>query len=157
MIWMKSDHLTFGYCGGLLIPQQDNLLSVLTVIISKISIVPFVSALTSSVHFKMVSIRSEMPICAPSRLSEVFPVLSLKRFRCSSDWRRPSRPVKEHRPALPLSTPLSSRRSIVRNVNRYQRMGWELVFDVTIKTCVVRWWRAVFDICDGKLNSGLVV
>ena len=40
-----------------------------------------------SVQFKM---RSEKPICAPSRLSEVSPVLPLKRFQCSSDWRWPS-------------------------------------------------------------------
>ena len=146
MMWMKSDYLTFGYCWGLLIPQQDDPLSVLTVIISKISIVPFVSALTSSVHFKMVSIRSEMPIGAPSRLTEMFLVLSLKRFQCSSDWWRQSRPFKKDRRALPLSTPLCSRWSIVRDVNTYRGMGWELVFDVTIKTCVVRWWRAVFDI-----------
>ena len=44
----------------------------------------------SSVQFKMVSMRSEMPICAPPRLSEVSPTLPLKRFQCLSDWRWPS-------------------------------------------------------------------
>ena len=36
---------------------------------------------------KMVSMRSEKPICAPSCLSEVSPTLPLKRFQYSSDWR----------------------------------------------------------------------
>ena len=39
----------------------------------------------SSVPFRTVSMRSEKPICAPSRLSEVSKTLPLKRFRCSSD------------------------------------------------------------------------
>ena len=43
-----------------------------------------------SAQFKMVAMRSEKPICAPSRLSEVSPTLSLKQFQCSSDWRWPS-------------------------------------------------------------------
>ena len=37
----------------------------------------------------MVSLRSDKPICAPPRLSEVSPTLPLKRFQCSSDWRWP--------------------------------------------------------------------
>ena len=44
----------------------------------------------SSVQFSMVSMLSEKPVCAPPRLSEVSPMLPLKRFRCSSDWRWPS-------------------------------------------------------------------
>ena len=44
----------------------------------------------SSVQFKMESVRSEKPVCAPPSLSEVTPALSLKRFQCSSDWRWPS-------------------------------------------------------------------
>ena len=44
----------------------------------------------SSVQFKMVSMSSEKPICAPPSLSEVSPMLPLKRFQCSSDWRWPS-------------------------------------------------------------------
>ena len=44
----------------------------------------------SSVQGKMVSIRSEKPIWAPPRLSEVSPTLPLKRCQCSSDWRWPS-------------------------------------------------------------------
>ena len=36
----------------------------------------------SSVQFKMVCMRLEKPICAPPRLSEVSPTLSLKRFQC---------------------------------------------------------------------------
>ena len=40
--------------------------------------------LFSSVQFKMVSMRSEKPICAPSRLSKVSPTLPLKRFQCAS-------------------------------------------------------------------------
>ena len=43
-----------------------------------------------------LSMRSEKPICAPPRLSEVSPTLSLKRFQCSSDWRWPS-PVLSRR------------------------------------------------------------
>ena len=39
----------------------------------------------SSVQFKMVSMRSEKPMCAPPRLSEVSPTLPLKQFQCSSD------------------------------------------------------------------------
>ena len=37
---------------------------------------------TCSVQFKMVSMRSEKPICARPRLSEVSPKLPLKRFQC---------------------------------------------------------------------------
>ena len=48
------------------------------------------SRLFSSVQFKVVSMRSEKPICAPPRLSEVSPTLPFKRFQCSSDWRWPS-------------------------------------------------------------------
>ena len=41
---------------------------------------------TSSVQLKMVLMpRSEMPICAPPRLSEVPPTLPLKQCQCSSD------------------------------------------------------------------------
>ena len=38
-------------------------------------------------QFKMVSLRSEKPICTPPRLSEVSPASPLKRFQCSSGWR----------------------------------------------------------------------
>ena len=34
--------------------------------------------------------RSEKSICAPPRLSEVFPTSPLKQFQCSSDWQWPS-------------------------------------------------------------------
>ena len=34
--------------------------------------------------------RSEKPICAPPRLSEVSPTSPLKKLKCSSDWRWPS-------------------------------------------------------------------
>ena len=44
----------------------------------------------SSVQFKMVSMCSEKPICAPPCLSEVSSTSPLKLFQCSSDWRRPS-------------------------------------------------------------------
>ena len=44
----------------------------------------------SSVQFKMVSMRSEKPICAQFRLSEVSPTCPLKRFQCSSDLQWPS-------------------------------------------------------------------
>ena len=44
----------------------------------------------SSVHSKMVSMRSGKSICAPPRLSKVSPKLPLKQFQCSSDWRWPS-------------------------------------------------------------------
>ena len=42
----------------------------------------------------MVSMRSEKPICAPPRLSEVSPTLALKRFQFSSDCRWP---LKSHK------------------------------------------------------------
>ena len=42
------------------------------------------------VQFKMVSKRSEEPICAPPRLSELSPTVSLKQFRCLFDWRLPT-------------------------------------------------------------------
>ena len=45
----------------------------------------FLSLTFSSVQFKMVSMRSEKPTCALSRLSEVSPTLPLRRFQCSSD------------------------------------------------------------------------
>ena len=38
-----------------------------------------------SFQFKMVSMRSEKPICAPPRLSAVSPTSPLKQFQCSSD------------------------------------------------------------------------
>ena len=41
----------------------------------------------SSVQFKTVYMRTERPIGAPPRLSEVSPTLPLKRFQCSSDCR----------------------------------------------------------------------
>ena len=44
----------------------------------------------SSVQFKMVSMRSEKPICAPSHFSEVSSTLPLKWFQCLSDWWWPS-------------------------------------------------------------------
>ena len=43
----------------------------------------------SSVQFKMVSMRSEKLICAPPRHSEISPMLPLKHFQCSSNWRWP--------------------------------------------------------------------
>ena len=47
-------------------------------------------------------------------LSEVCPTLPLKQFQCSSDWTMAfSRPFKKDHRALPLSTPLSSRRLMV--------------------------------------------
>ena len=58
-----------------------------------------------SVQSKTESMRLEKPICAPSRLSEVFPTL-----HCSSEWRWSSLVLWR---ALPLSTPLSSQRSMV--------------------------------------------
>ena len=57
----------------------------------------------SSVQLKRVSVRSEKPICASPHLSEVSPALTIA----------PSRPFKEDRLTLPVSTPLSSRRSVV--------------------------------------------
>ena len=66
---------------------------------------------------KIVFKRSEKPICAPSRLSEVPPMLPLKQFQCPSDWRWPSlvlSRIKEGRWALNSSfhESLSSRRSM---------------------------------------------
>ena len=69
----------------------------------------------SSVQFEMISVRSGKPICAPPRLSEASPTLPLKRFQCCCFWLTMAlcRHFKEDRLALPLSTPLSSRRSMV--------------------------------------------
>ena len=39
---------------------------------------------SSSVQFKVVSMRSEMPICAPPHLSEMSPASPLKQFQCWS-------------------------------------------------------------------------
>ena len=39
----------------------------------------------SSVQFKIVSMRSGKPICAPLRLLGVSPTLPLKQFQCWSD------------------------------------------------------------------------
>ena len=51
----------------------------------------FVSAFEfSSVQFKMVFMRSEMPICALPSLPEFTSASPLKRFQCSSDRRWPS-------------------------------------------------------------------
>ena len=59
----------------------------------------------------MVSMRSGRPICPPPSLSGVFPLLQVEQFQ----WLTMalSRPLKEDRCALPLSTPLSYRRSMV--------------------------------------------
>ena len=69
----------------------------------------------SSVQFKIVFMCSEKPIHLWSTTSlRSFPNVAFETV--SSDWRRMtfSRPFKEdHRLALPLSTPLSSRRSTV--------------------------------------------
>ena len=62
----------------------------------------------SSVQEGIYAIGKAHKLCAPPRLSEVYPTLPLKRFQCSSD-----RPFQEDRLALPLSTPLSFRRSVV--------------------------------------------
>ena len=67
------------------------------------------SVIVSSVQVKMVSMRSEKPICAPPRLSDVSRTLPLKRFQCSSDWRWSSLVLlRKIVLALPLSTLLSS-------------------------------------------------
>ena len=50
----------------------------------------FVLRLFCSVQFKMVSMHSKKPTCAPPRLSGVSPTLPLKRIPCSSDWWWPS-------------------------------------------------------------------
>ena len=60
----------------------------------------FLLSKDSLVQFKMVYMRSEKIVCAPLRLSDVSPLLALKQFQCSSDWRLPSRPFKEDRLAL---------------------------------------------------------
>ena len=45
----------------------------------------FLAVQFSPVQFKMVSMCSEKPICAPPHLSEVSPTLPLKWFQCLSD------------------------------------------------------------------------
>ena len=70
----------------------------------------------SSVHFKIVSMRSEKPMCVPFIPSfRSFPSVAFVTVQVFV-WLTMalSRPLKEDRPALPLSTPLSSRRSMVR-------------------------------------------
>ena len=69
---------------------------------------PPAALLHNSAQLKMVSMRSKMSICAPHPLSKVSPTFPLKRLTMAV-----SRPLKEDRLALPLSTPLSSRRSMV--------------------------------------------
>ena len=66
---------------------------------------------TSSVQFssRWYLCAQKSPSCAPPHLSEVSPTLPVKRFQCSSDWRRPC--LVPHR-ALPLSMPFSSRQSM---------------------------------------------
>ena len=66
------------------------------------------------VPVKMVSTRWEKPICAPPRLSDTFsPTLPLKQFQRACDRRWPFLILsKGDRRELPLSTPLSSRRSM---------------------------------------------
>ena len=67
----------------------------------------------SSVQFKMVSVCLEKPICAPPRLSEISPMLPLKQFQCSPDWRWPSLVLSmKNCLALRLSMPLSFRRLV---------------------------------------------
>ena len=44
----------------------------------------------NSVQFQEVSMPSEMPICAPTHLSEISPALPSKQFQCSSEWKWPS-------------------------------------------------------------------
>ena len=61
-----------------------------------------------SVHFQVVSMHSENPICAPPRLSEVSPNVAFETVPMFV-WLTMalSRPFKEDRLTLPLSTPLS--------------------------------------------------
>ena len=68
----------------------------------------------SSVQFKMVSVRSEKPISAPPRLSEVSTMSPFKTVPMFV-WLTMtlSRPLREDRLVHRLSTPLSSRRSMV--------------------------------------------
>ena len=52
------------------------------------------------VQFKMVSIRSEKPMCALPCFSDVCPSLPLKQFQCSSDWQGPPSPPPTRPPSL---------------------------------------------------------
>ena len=77
----------------------------------------------------MVSMRSEKPKRGSPRLADVFPTLPLKRFQCSPDssplTMAPSRPFKEDRRTLALSTPLSSRRSMMGCLWLYARRWYQ--------------------------------
>ena len=66
----------------------------------------------SSVQFKMVSVRSKKSTCAQPRLSEVSPRLPTVPMFVRRTMAI-CRPFKEDRLALPVSTPFSSRRSMV--------------------------------------------
>ena len=69
----------------------DGAANVVVVVLMVVVVVEIIiMMMISSVHFKMVSMRLENPICAPLRLSEVSPTLPLKRFQCLSDKRRRS-------------------------------------------------------------------
>ena len=48
-----------------------------------------ITIIITFVQIKMAFKRSEKPIFAPPRLSEVSPTLPFEQFHCSSDWRRP--------------------------------------------------------------------
>ena len=50
---------------------------------------PRLSTVLCSVQFKMVSVPSEKPICAPYNHADVSPTLPSERSQCSSDWRWP--------------------------------------------------------------------
>ena len=66
-----------------------------------------------SLQFKMVCVRSEKPICAPLRPTEVSPTLPLKQFQCSFDGRWPSLVHQGRSSSASFFTPLSSRPSMV--------------------------------------------
>ena len=74
------------------------------------------SSSSSSVQLKMVSVRSEKPICAQLRLSGGSRTLPLKRLHFSSDWRWHSLVLlRKTVERFPLCTPHSCRRSMVRS------------------------------------------
>ena len=65
---------------------NENKVAVTSVVTLAMIKVPKCIRTISSVHFKVVVMRSEKPICAPPRLSEVSLTSPLKRFQRSSDY-----------------------------------------------------------------------
>ena len=114
-IWGHTCGITLGWNGYWNKSQYRQLTLEKKILLLGLESITFQTSLALyhySVQFKMVCIVcTEKPMCVPPCLSQRFPPTSpLKQFQCLS---APTHPVKEDRLALPLSMPLSSRRSMV--------------------------------------------